>query len=163
MKSFNQLLEQSMHYVEEQQTTSADMRPATLFGYNVNTPANSPESFFQQRGITKRGTGLVDRAKMGGDKLINVIDKNKTAIAGGLATVIGGSLLSKFFPQGGNQNQSETEFDTTTQRRMKSNADVRNTMASTAPPTSKVGEKTAQASSSRDRIKIAPTKFNTTG
>ena len=46
---------------------------------------------------------------------------------------------------------------------MKSNADVRNTMASTAPPTSKVGEKTAQASSSRDRIKIAPTKFNTTG
>ena len=188
MKSFNQLLEQSMYYLDEEPqgpirrpdafgdqfrrgvpqplkapstSTSVDMRPATVLGYNVNTPKDSPEAFKQERGIITKGTGLVDRAKMGGDKLINLIDKNKTAIAGGLATVIGGGIISKFFPQGRETDQRETEFDTTTQRRMASDAKVKGSLSTTAPPTNNIGAKTAQASASKDRIKIAPTKFNT--
>ena len=98
---------------------------------------------------------------MGGDKLINLIDKNKTAIAGGLATVIGGGIISKFLPQGRDTDQSETEFDTTTQKRMASDATVQRSLSTTAPPTNNIGAKTAQASASKDRIKIAPTKFNT--
>lgn len=85
MKTYRQLMEDV--------SNSVDLRPQQLLGRNLTTPINSPDAFFQQRGIVKSGTGLIDRGKMAGGDLLNVAKNNAGAIGGVAAAGIGAALF----------------------------------------------------------------------